>query len=100
MVFCDRQDYKVNPGGAMPYATVSTYDELVGGKGLGLIRADVTPNLTKKVRHEMQARKLVTKHHCRMHPRIHSSQTIQVTVCRACWSRPYVCVRLRVFQRT
>lgn len=46
-----RQDYKVNPAGAAPYATVSLYDDLIVGKGLGLVRADITPNLTKKVLH-------------------------------------------------
>lgn len=45
-----RQDYKVNPGGAQPYATVSMYPDLVESKDLGLIRADITPNLTKKVK--------------------------------------------------
>ncbi len=44
------QDYKVNPGGAQPYATVSMYSDLVESKDLGLIRADITPNLSKKVR--------------------------------------------------
>lgn len=47
--FAGEQDYKVNPGGAQPYATISVYDDLVDSKGLGLIRADITPNLTKKV---------------------------------------------------
>ncbi|CAM9849675.1 unnamed protein product [Ectocarpus sp. 4 AP-2014] len=42
------EDYKVNPGGAQPYATISMYNDLVDSKGLGLIRADITPNLTKK----------------------------------------------------
>ncbi|CAM9808831.1 unnamed protein product, partial [Laminaria digitata] len=44
------QDYKVSPEGAQPYATISMYEDLVESKGLGLIRADITPNLTKKVR--------------------------------------------------
>lgn len=44
-----RQDYKVNPEGAQPYATVSMYRDLIESKGLGLIRADITPNLNKKV---------------------------------------------------
>ncbi|CAN0376299.1 unnamed protein product [Scytosiphon promiscuus] len=43
-----RQDYKVNPGGAQPYATISMYSDLVESKELGLIRADITPNLNKK----------------------------------------------------
>eukprot|EP00903_Cladosiphon_okamuranus_P012709 g11883.t1 len=42
------EDYKVNPGGAQPYATISMYADLVDSKDLGLIRADITPNLTKK----------------------------------------------------
>lgn len=42
------EDYKVNPEGAQPYATISMYGDLVESKGLGLIRADITPNLTKK----------------------------------------------------
>lgn len=44
------QDFKVNPTGAQPYATISMYGDLVESKGLGLLRADLTPNLTKKVR--------------------------------------------------
>ncbi|CAN0471646.1 unnamed protein product [Ascophyllum nodosum] len=42
------EDYKVNPSGAQPYATISMYEDLVKSKGLGLLRADLTPNLTKK----------------------------------------------------
>ena len=40
----------MNPEGAQPYATISVYGDLVESKGLGLIRGDITPNLTKKVR--------------------------------------------------
>ncbi|CAN0358130.1 unnamed protein product [Hapterophycus canaliculatus] len=43
------EDYKLNPGGAQPYATISMYSDLVESKDLGLIRADITPNLNKKV---------------------------------------------------
>ena len=49
MLCLRRQDYKVDPGGAQPYATISMYADLVESKDLGLIRADITPNLTKKV---------------------------------------------------
>lgn len=40
----------MNPEGAQPYATISMYDDLVQSKDLGLVRADITPNLSKKVR--------------------------------------------------
>lgn len=43
------QDFKANPDGAQPYATISMYKDLVESKGLGLVRADITPNLSKKV---------------------------------------------------
>lgn len=43
------QDFKANPDGAQPYATISMYEDLVESKGLGLVRADITPNLSKKV---------------------------------------------------
>lgn len=48
-----RKDYKVNPEGAQPYATISMYSDLVESKELGLIRADITPNLTKKVKRRL-----------------------------------------------
>lgn len=48
----------MNPEGATPYATISMYDDLVATKGLGLIRGDLTPNITKKVQPMMQSYEL------------------------------------------
>lgn len=41
------EDYKRNPTQAQPYMTVSTYDDLVETKGLGLLRVDFTPQLSR-----------------------------------------------------
>ncbi|CAN0478157.1 unnamed protein product, partial [Discosporangium mesarthrocarpum] len=43
------QDYKVDPGNAVPYLTVSVYVDVEESKDLGLMRSDINPNLTKKV---------------------------------------------------
>jgi ATP11 protein len=42
------EDYKANPAAAMPYSTLTLFDELVDKKGLVLIRGDVTNNLSRQ----------------------------------------------------
>jgi ATP11 protein len=42
------EDYKANPASAMPYVTLTLFDELIEKKGLVLLRGDVTNNLSPK----------------------------------------------------
>jgi ATP synthase mitochondrial F1 complex assembly factor 1 len=42
------EDYKVNRENAVPYATLTLFDELVEKKGLALIRGEITNNMTRE----------------------------------------------------
>ncbi|KAG5191847.1 ATP11 protein-domain-containing protein, partial [Tribonema minus] len=40
-------DYRTNPSGAQPYMSVSLFSDLAESKGVGLVRADVTAQLSR-----------------------------------------------------
>ncbi|CAM9563882.1 unnamed protein product [Heterosigma akashiwo] len=50
------EDFKSNPNGAQPWLVISAYSDLVESKGLGLVRGDITPNLSS-----LEASDLFTK---------------------------------------
>ena len=42
------EEYRKNPNTASPWISIAVYDELTSTKGLGMLRADFMPNLTKR----------------------------------------------------
>lgn len=44
------EDYRKNPAAANPWMSVTLYDEFMADKGMGLLRGDVSAQLTKNVR--------------------------------------------------
>eukprot|EP00953_Heterococcus_sp_UTEX-ZZ885_P010724 6256-Heterococcus_DN1.PRE.3 len=47
-LFTFLDDYRANPATAQPYMTVSTYDDMIDSKNIGLLRADVTAQLSRE----------------------------------------------------
>lgn len=43
------EEYRKNPAAANPWMSVTLYDEFIPDKGIGLLRGDVSNQLTKKV---------------------------------------------------
>lgn len=44
------EDYRKNPGAANPWMSVTLYDDFMPDKAMGLLRGDVSAQLTKNVR--------------------------------------------------
>jgi len=42
------EEYRKNPSTASPWISIAVYDELTSSKGLGMLRADFMPTLTKR----------------------------------------------------
>jgi ATP synthase mitochondrial F1 complex assembly factor 1 len=47
-LFTFLDDYRANPATAQPYMTVSAYDDMIDSKNIGLLRADVTAQLSRE----------------------------------------------------
>jgi len=47
-VFAYLEEYKKNPTAAAPWISVALYDDLTASKGIGLLRADFMPSISKK----------------------------------------------------
>ena len=47
-LFTYLEEYKTNPSTASPWLSIGVYDELITSNGLGLIRTDFMPSVSKK----------------------------------------------------
>jgi ATP synthase mitochondrial F1 complex assembly factor 1 len=47
-LFTFLDDYRANPATAQPYMTVSAYEDMIDSKNIGLLRADVTAQLSRE----------------------------------------------------